>query len=56
MPNNSSERSDTKLYSDGNFYDTVNDPEEINPIKEGEGNTEAEKARKKLEIWTAKLD
>lgn len=38
-----------KLYSDGNFYDTVNDPEEINPIKEGEGNTEAEKARKKLE-------
>lgn len=38
-----------KLYSDGNFYDTINNPEETNPIKKGRGSAEAEKSRKKLE-------
>lgn len=38
-----------KLYSDGNFYDTINDPEETNPIRKGEGTVEAESSRKKLE-------
>lgn len=35
-----------KLYSDGNFYDTINDPEETNPIKKGRASAEAEKSRK----------
>lgn len=38
-----------KLYSDGNFYDTIKDPKETNPIAKGKGNAEAEKSRRKLE-------
>lgn len=37
-----------KLYSDGRFFDTVNDPDEQHPIEKGKGSTEAEASRTKL--------
>lgn len=37
-----------KLYSDGRLFDTVNDPDEKYPIKEGEGSAKAELSRKQL--------
>lgn len=37
-----------KLYSDGRFFDTVADPDELNAIEPGKGSAEAEKSREKL--------
>lgn len=37
-----------KLYSDGRFFDTVNDPDEQSPIEQGKGSKDAESSRMKL--------
>lgn len=37
-----------KLYSDGRFFDTIEDPDELTSIEPGKGSVEAEKSREKL--------
>lgn len=44
-----------KLYSNGLFYDFVNDPNECHPIAEGKGTPEAEATRTKFAKLMAKL-
>ncbi|MBN8859172.1 MAG: sulfatase-like hydrolase/transferase [Sphingobacteriales bacterium] len=44
-----------KLYQDGRFYDLVKDPEETNPVAEGNGTPEAELVRKTFKREFAKL-
>ena len=44
-----------KLYSDGRFFDFINDPEELRPIAKGKGTPEAEAARKQFQTLMNQL-